>query len=235
MPGVTEATEANFTAQRRAMIDGQLRTFDVPDQRVLQGFLDVPRELFVPPEVKEFCYSDAVLSLKAAAGETRVMLRPMHLARLIQGGPVRAEDRVLVIGAGRGYSAAVLARLAREVIALESAETLVAESNEAFRSLGAQNVRAVVGPLRAGLPGEAPFDVILIDGGSVEDGIDPLGHQLAPRGRLLCIEAGRDGGAHRIGRAMRYEHVADELSGKALFDASAPALTEFLAERAFVF
>ena len=113
-------------AQRQTMVDCQIRTFDVTDQRVIARFLDVPRELFVPDHVRDLAYSDIGFSAKpAAVGEDgRYMLPPLVLARLIQGGRVKPTDRVLDIAGGAGYSAAILFGLSSEVLALEASPAL---------------------------------------------------------------------------------------------------------------
>lgn len=113
---------SDFAALRRTMVDCQIRTFDVTDHAVIARFLEVPREKFVPIELRELAYSDIALKIRAAkpGGEARVLLPPMILARLVQGADVKPEDKVLDIASGTGYSTAILAELAKEVVTLNS-------------------------------------------------------------------------------------------------------------------
>src|SRR5579862_1795579 len=118
---VTDSS-VDFAALRQTMVDCQIRTFGVTDRAVVARFLDVPREQFLPAELKEFAYSDLALKLGTAlaGGEARVLLSPMILARLIQAAEVKPSDSVLDIGCATGYSTAILAGLARDVTDLEA-------------------------------------------------------------------------------------------------------------------
>ena len=223
-------------AQRQTMVDCQIRTFDVTDQRVIAGFLAVPRELFVPDEVRDLAYSDIGFSSKATTPgeETRYLLPPLVLARLIQGGRVRTTDRVLDVACGAGYSTAILAGLSAEVIALEASPGARSDLQDRLQSAGFGHLRALDGALEDGAPGDGPFDVILING-AVETRLDGLFAQLAEGGRLLAILRGPDDPTGRAAKAMCFEKRSGEIGHRYLFDASAPVLRAFLKAPQFVF
>jgi protein-L-isoaspartate(D-aspartate) O-methyltransferase len=209
---------------RRMMVDGQIRTADVTDLDLLAAMQDVPRERFVPPALAEQAYVDGDLAL----GNGRALVKPMVLAKLIQAVRVRSEDHVLDIGCGTGYSSAVLARLAGSVVALEEDEALARHAKE---NLAAMDERVVVatGPLIAGWPAAAPYDVIFLNG-ATEIVPEGLGKQLKPGGRLACIFRRAP-----TGKAMIYRPIEGQLVGRPAFDAVASLLPGFVAPPAFVF
>ena len=140
---------------RRTMVDRQIKTFDVTDAALLTRMLEVPRELFLPAELKPLAYSDSSLQLKpGASGQTaRTLLPPLILARLIQGARVMLSDKALVVAAGGGYSTALLAGLAADVVALESDPALFAEARANLDAIGLKSVRLLLGPLAEGRAG----------------------------------------------------------------------------------
>jgi protein-L-isoaspartate(D-aspartate) O-methyltransferase len=225
---MTVAVHSDFAKQRQTMVDCQIRTFDVTDQAVIARFLDVPREQFVPPALQALVYSDAALELRAEDG-VRTLLAPLVLARMIQGAQVSASDRVLDVAGGAGYSAALLAGLAKEVVALESSPSLSALAATHFRSAAIANAKAVSGTLD-GASVSGPFDLIFING-AVEEGLEPLLAKLAPGGRLIAVRKM----AGHAGKVTRVEKVAGETSHRVLFDAAAPVLDAFARRQAFVF
>jgi protein-L-isoaspartate(D-aspartate) O-methyltransferase len=217
---------------RRTMVDRQIKTFDVTDAALLARMLDVPRELFLPAELKSLAYSDSSLLLKPGApGQTpRTLLPPLILARLIQGARVMEGDKALVVAAAGGYSTALVAGLAAEVVALEADPALFEQARASLDAFGLQGVRLLLGPLAAGAASEAPFDVILIDGG-VAANLDPLLAQLKNGGRLVTVQRLPDG----TGKAVRYDKVDGALGYRILFDAAAPVLDPFKPAEAFTF
>ena len=220
-------------AQRRMMVERQLRTFDVSDVPVLQRFVDVPREAFLPADLAPLAYSDMAIALKDAQGRKgRTLLPPLVLARLIQGAAIRPEHKVLDIGGGAGYSAALLSGLAAEVVALESDAQLAEQARANLQKLGVANVRVEQGALEKGVPATGLYDVILIHG-RIEDGLEPLFAQLAPNGHLVAIvKNGVDGGQ----QVLRFERSEGRAAGeRALFDAIAPVLPGFQKAAAFAF
>ncbi len=221
---------------RRAMVDNQIRTFDVTDQRVLQAFLDVPREGFLPENVTELTYSDAPVTIDPPnrTGEVRVLLPPLFLAKLIQNASVTLRDRVLVVGAASGYTAAILARLAGSVLALESDPGFFSATVDQLAELSLPNVGTVQGPLAQGYPAGGPYDVVLVDG-AVECNLEALLDQLAPQGRLLAILTKSSSATRRSGKAVRFDKIGGDISSRDVFDATAPVLAEFRERPSFIF
>ncbi len=212
-------------AARRMMVDGQVRTADVTDPDLIAAMLAVPRELFVPPALAGQAYSDGDL----AVCNGRSMLKPMVLAKLIQAAQVGGSDHVLDVGCATGYSSAVLSRLVGAVVALEQDAVLAQRAQEALAAAGAVQVTVATGPLAAGWPAAAPYDLILLNG-STEIVPETLGHQLKPEGRLACIF-----GRAPATKAMIFRTVEGQLVGRPIFDAAAPVLPGFVAPLAFVF
>lgn len=219
----------DFTAVRRNMVDGQLRTNRVTDPGLLAAFLDVPRERFVPAGWESVAYADTAVPLAAVAEhDTRVMIEPLALAHLVQAAEIRPEDSVLHIGCNSGYGTALLARLATRVRAIEDDPRLAAMARA---NLGALGIAATLteGPLMEGLPLEAPFDVIVVEG-AVERLPDSFARQLGREGRLVAIV--NNGGT---GQGQLFLRVGDRLSGFPRFTATAPVLPGFAQPAEFVF
>ncbi len=212
-------------AARRLMVDGQIRTANVTDLELQEAMLTLPREQFVPRSLAPLAYLDKDVPL----GNGRALLKPMVLAKLIQAAELRRSDRVLDIGCATGYSAALLARLAGSVIALEEDADLARQAKQALAAIGAANVEVVAGPLTAGWPAGAPYDVILLDG-AAEIVPEALGRQLKPDGRLVGI-CGRSPAA----KGMIYHVIEGQVVGRPIFDAAARVLPGFVAPPAFVF
>lgn len=217
---------------RLRMVNNQLRTFDVTDHRVQDAMLEVARERFVPDEAKVIAYSDEALAIvRDAHGQpVRTMTRPAVLGRLLQLAQVGPEDVVLLVGAGLGYSAAVLGQLAGSVIALESDPELAASATERLEREDVANVAVVTGPLPEGYPSEAPFDVIFVDG-TMETEPKALLTQLRPNGGRLVGILGRG----LAGRAVLYERQESGVSLRYDFNAAAGLLPGFEKQAAFEF
>jgi protein-L-isoaspartate(D-aspartate) O-methyltransferase len=216
----------DFAAARRIMVDGQVRPQDVTDLQVLAALQEVPREHFVPAEKADFAYLDLALPLNE--GGTRRMLKPMVFGKLLQAAEIGEQDRVLDVGCGSGYSAAVIGRLAGNVVALEEDADLAKQARDALAATGAANVSVVTGPLTEGWPQAGPYDVIVVEG-AVEIVPHPLCRQLRDGGRLVCV-LGRS-----PGKATLYRKIGDEVSGWTVFDAAAPLLPGFARAPEFVF
>jgi protein-L-isoaspartate(D-aspartate) O-methyltransferase len=216
---------------RRTMVERQLRPYDVTDVPLLEGFLNVPRELFLPASQETVAYSDLAVSVRGTGGQKRTFLPPLVLARMLQGGSPRPDDKVLDIG-GAGYSAAILSSLAREVVLLESDAELANRARDGLAALGAGNVRVEMGPLGAGAASSGPFDLIYIEG-AVESGLDSLLAQLTPNGRLLAIVTPETGAGQHV---VRYERIGGQPSGRiSLLSVNAPVLEGFAKAPSFVF
>ena len=201
------------------------RIADVTDRALLDAMLDVPRERFAPGEAA-LAYLD--LDLPVGTG-TRRLLKPMVLAKMLQALDLTPDDKVLDVGCATGYGAALMARLAGEVIALEQDDSLLAVAKAAFAASGITNVRAVQGRLTDGYKAESPYDAILVEG-CIEIEPEILCAQLADGGRLICIQ-----GAGPAAKALIYRRDGDDITGRAVFDANAAALPGFARAPSFVF
>lgn len=221
----------SFAAARRMMVDGQVRTNDVTDSRILAAMDVIAREKFVPPDQAALAYLDRDLPVAGGAAGTpaRCLLKPMVLAKLIHAAEIGASDRVLDVACATGYSTAVLAHLAETVVGLEEDAALAALAERNLRDLGLRNVVIRQGSLTKGCVADGPFDVILING-AIDQIPETIGAQLKDGGRMVCIL--RQGAA---GKAMLYLSDRGDLSGRAIFDASAPLLPAFVAPPAFAF
>ena len=217
----------DFAAARRHMVDGQVRTADVTDLRIISAMLEVPRERYVPAQAAGLAYLDLGMGLKDAGAAARSLLKPMVLAKLIQAADLAADAKVLVVGCATGYSAAVLAKIAGQVVALEQDEKLRGIALAALA--GAANVTVVNGPLVDGWAQGAPYDAILIDG-AIEELPPTLARQLKDGGRLVCVMGSAPGAS-----AMVYRKSGGELSGRAIFDAAAGLLPGFAKAAVFAF
>ncbi len=216
----------DYAAARLNMVDSQLRTNKVTDEAVLDAFLAVPRERFVPPALHATAYVDDDLPL----GLGRYLMEPMVLARLIQLAEITRGDGVLEIGCGTGYGTAVLARLARSVVAVESDTALAAQAAARLRELGAGNASVVAGPLAEGHPARTPYGVILFEG-AVAQIPEAITRQLAEGGRLVTVmQEGRG-----MGRATLMTRINGILSRRPAFDAAVPLLPGFQRQPSFVF
>src|SRR5262245_21857235 len=156
----------DFAAARRMMVDGQVRTSDVTDLRLIAAMLSVPRERFVPAGKADLAYLDLdlpVLETSERAGQL-CLPKPMVLAKRIAAAEVGEADHVLDVGCTPGYSSAVLGQLARSVVALEQDPSLVRLAGDDLAAVGAHNVTVQTGPLVQGWPTGAPYDVILLNG-----------------------------------------------------------------------
>ena len=208
----------DFEAARLAMVESQLRPQGVVDPAVVRAMGSVPREQFVPDEVKPLAYVDRALSL----GAGRYLLAPAALGQLLTQMVPERGQRALVVGAGTGYSAAVLTRMGLDVLGIESDPELAARA----RKLG---IRIVEAPLQVGDPKGGTYDQILIDG-AIEIIPDAIIAQLADGGRLgtALIDRGitRLAVGRKAGGAFGYLTVAD---------AGVPALPGFSRPKEFIF
>jgi protein-L-isoaspartate(D-aspartate) O-methyltransferase len=173
-------TMTDFTREREAMVERQLRRRGIDEKAIIDAFLAVPRESFVSPEYAHLAYGDHPLPIEA--GQT--ISQPYIVALMIQAAGIGQGDHVLEVGAGSGYAAAVISRIATKVIAIERQHDLVDVARERLGRLGYDNVEIVEGDGTKGCPDHAPFDAILAaaSGSHVPR---PLIEQLAPNGRIV--------------------------------------------------
>jgi len=217
------ANDVHVTA-RFNMVESQIRTNKVVDQALLAAMSQLPRQIFVPPELSGVAYVDKSLRI----APNRYLLEPLALARLLQEAMVAPSDKVLVIGAGTGYSAAVVSGLAASVVAVESDAGLADAARSNLAALAVANAVVHTGPLEQGHAPGGPYDVILIDG-MIAGLPKQIADQLADHGRLVTIQA-QEG---RTGAGMLYRKLGGSVSGRVLFDTVAPYLPGFEPRPAF--
>lgn len=224
---------ADVALQRKNMVESQVRPSDITDRRIIRAMLNVPREAYVPASSEAVAYGDGDIRLETAAdaktGQPRTLMAARVFAKLIQLCDIEPHDDVLIVGGGMGYSAAVVARLAKSVIALEENETLAAHAKTVLSRQGVTSAEVIIGPLSGGVPGKAPFDVIIMEG--VASGV-PQGllDQLGPNGRLAVICA--NGAA---GKATLWRRHASGFDQTQAFDAAAFVLPGFAKAPEFSF
>ncbi|HET7412568.1 MAG TPA: protein-L-isoaspartate O-methyltransferase [Pararhizobium sp.] len=220
----------DFATARIKMVDNQIRTTDVTSYAVIDAFMTVPREAFVPDRFKPLAYIDRDIEITpAGTGKLRYLMEPSPLAKLIQLAAVGPDDVVLDIGCGTGYTSAILSLLATSVVALESDEQLAATATETLASLGYDNVAVVTGPLSDGYRSEGPYDVIFV-GGAVEEVPGALFDQLREGGRLVTVE-----GIGNASRARLYLREEGAIGERASFNTSVKPLPGFERPETFVF
>jgi protein-L-isoaspartate(D-aspartate) O-methyltransferase len=218
----------DFAAARQFMVQGQVRINDVTEPRLTEAMLEVPRERYVPAALVDLAYLDFDLPVTAAASNApRCLLKPLVLAKLINSAGVQPGERVLDVGCAGGYGAALLAHLGASVVALDEQPDLTREAARNLSGLG--TVSVVTGPLNEGWAGQAPYDVILVEG-RCETMPQRLFSQLAENGRLVCVQGPRSGA-----KGMVYRCVHGDVSGLPLFDAAASLLPGFAEPATFVF
>jgi protein-L-isoaspartate(D-aspartate) O-methyltransferase len=200
---------------RKLMVDNQLRTSGITDRRLLAAMGEVPREKFVPEVRRALAYIDEALPV----GGARRLGAPAPFAKLIQLAAIEHTDKVLDLGCGPGYSAAVLARLAESVVAVESETALAATARTVLKEIGASNVTVVEGPLETAGKAKGPYDVIVVEG-ALASVPDSLLAQLKPEGRLVALISG--GG--RTAVAHLFVKSGKGIASRADFDARLPPL-----------
>ena len=215
-----------FEAARAHMIESQIRPNKVTDDRVLAALAKIRRELFVPEQLRPVAYVDDDLPI----GHGRYLMEPMVAARLVQAASVERTDIALVVGAGAGYEAAVLAQLARAVVALEEDPEIARRARGALVDHGIAAVSVVEGPLAQGYRPRAPYDVILF-GGAVEELPSEIIKQLREGGRLVTVIKAAGG----IGRATLTTKTGGATARRVMFDAATPLLPGFQPKPTFIF
>jgi protein-L-isoaspartate(D-aspartate) O-methyltransferase len=172
-------------AARRRMVERQLRARGIEDKRVLAAMAEVPREEFVGADLRDRAYADSALPI----AEEQTISQPWIVAAICQALQLSGSELVLEVGTGSGYSAAVLSRLAADVVSVERHEALSQQAGEVLRSLGVGNVELAVGDGSLGLPGRAPYDAIACHA-TAPAAPAALLDQLVDGGRLVLPIAG---------------------------------------------
>jgi protein-L-isoaspartate(D-aspartate) O-methyltransferase len=219
---------SGFTTARQKMVDGQVRPNDVTDIRILDALLAVPREAFVPSDQLALAYLDRDLEVGAGAAK-RYLIKPQVVAKMLQAAEIKHTDKVLVAGTAAGYTAAVVATLAGQVVATESDPAQVAKAKDVLAQLGLANVSFAATSAAEGDPANGPYDVIVLDG-ATEITPERLYGQLKEGGRLVGVFA-----MTRPPRATIVTHSRGDFGSRALFDASVPVLPGLERLPAFVF
>lgn len=215
----------DFDNARRTMVDNQLRTIAVNDHRLLQAVLAVPRENFVPAERRVLSYIDESHPI----GNGRSLPPAGPIVKLIALAEVSHTDKVLDVSCGNGYAAAVLSHMAAEVYALEADADLAKQAGENLAAIECANTHVITGPLADGIPADAPFDVILIEG-AVASVPEALLLQLKDGGRLVALIQGVSTATAHV-----YVRSGREFSPRAEFNAVLPRLDWTPQTEEFVF
>ncbi|TRW97452.1 protein-L-isoaspartate O-methyltransferase [Paracoccus sp. M683] len=214
----------DFAINRTMMVDTQVRPNDVTRYPLIEAMLTIPREEFVPDSRRGVAYSGENLPM----GGNRVLLEPRTLAKMIETLNIEPSDLILDLGCGYGYSAAVLARMAEAVVAIEEDEDFVREAEHRISAAGIDNVVVLRNPLVAGYAKQGPYDAILISGGAVEEVPEMVTEQLKEGGRIAALFLEGNLGVVRSGLK-----VNGRINWRYAFNAHAPLLSGFAITRGF--
>ena len=217
----------DFKIARKNMVENQIRANKVTSLNVINAFLDVPREKFVPDALQEISYVDEDIQLS----RNRFMMKPMILARLFQSLNLKGNENILHVGSNSGYGSAILSRMCSSVISLESDKKLFETSIHTFSNMGFDNVVPLHGSMENGVEKEAPFDIIFIEG-SIETEPKNLFGQLNENGKLIAIIRPAN---IKIGKAKLFFKISNEIGLENLFDAQVSKLSIFKSKTKFSF
>jgi len=222
---------SDFSQQRDTMVEGQLRTRDVTNVSIVNAFREVPREYFVPESRRSLSYIDEDLEVLARSGTSpaRYLTEPVVFARLLQLGALKSSDLVLDVGCATGYSTAIISRVASFVVGLEVDPALAERASTTLAELDFGNATVAVGELAGGYPGQAPYDLIVIQG-SVKYVPDALLGQLGEGGRLVAVI-----GTGNAARAHLFVKDGGVVSQRPDFNAAIHPLPGFMRDKGFVF
>jgi protein-L-isoaspartate(D-aspartate) O-methyltransferase len=220
----------DFKLARETMVESQLRTAGVTDKPLLAAMGSLPREIFVAPENRSLAYMDGPVPIGPAdPARLRYLMPAMVLARLLQAAEIGAHEKVLDIGCATGYSLAVLAALAAEVVGLESDPELASQARRNLTETGLVDASVLEGKLAEGAAAQGPYDLIFIDG-SVPAIPSTLMGQLKQGGRIAAVITSGNQGV-----ATLFVVAAGEFSPLPQFSAGAPLLPGFAREVSFNF
>lgn len=217
----------DFEVARRHMVESQILPNRVTDPDLIDAIAETPRETFVPEHLRSLAYCDEALEV----AEGRHLMEPMVAARLLQSVEADKTDVALLIGASTGYLAAILSRIVDTVVVVEENKDLAAGAIKSLDELAIDNAVIMDGPLNAGYPNQAPYDVIVFDG-AVPMVPESIATQLGEGGRLVAITGGSNG---IPGRAMLTTRFHGALSTRHVFDAGTPSLPGFEQTSGFTF
>lgn len=216
----------DFEKARRIMVDSQVRVNDVTEPAIVAAFLYTPRENFVPKSMQDIAYSEHEMEMS----DSRAMWTPRDLGKMLKYLNIKHTDAALVIGAGAGYSSALISKLSEAVIALEDEDESVERLTERFAATTLDNAVAVKGDLAAGMASQGPFDIILING-MVETVPQSWLDQLSEGGRLGVVVRQTS----KLGTARIYTRAGETVSSRDVFECCPPVLPGFEMETSFVF
>ena len=212
----------DYAVSRQHMVDGQIRTNDVTDLRIIRAFKTIARETFVPKAKQAIAYSDVHIAMGG-----RTIMRPRDFGKILQGLDIQPTDVALDIGCARGYSAAVLAQLCETVVGLEDSDERVERATSQLVDAEILNAAIVKGDLKAGAREHGPFDIIFVNG-AVSEVPKSWFDQLAVGGRLgVVVKRGP------VGQALIYTRGKDAIGKAVICDANVPLMEGF--ERDAVF
>lgn len=217
----------NYAAARRSMVENQIRTNRIRDPLVVQAMSDLPRELFLPEELRGVAYVDEDVPI----GGGRYLIEPLVAALLLQTAEIRSDDVVLTVGCATGYLPALAAAIASAVVALEEEAERANHAGGILADLGMNTVAVVEGPLSEGYAKQAPYDVIVF-AGAVAAIPETVAAQLAENGRLVAIMREDP---RLFGRGGLFLKTAGALSRRDVFDAGTPYLPGFEPQQTFTF
>jgi protein-L-isoaspartate(D-aspartate) O-methyltransferase len=220
---------SGFSTARQKMVDGQVRPSDVTDTRIIDAMLTVPREVFVPQNQRALAYLDLDIDVSEGGAVKRFLIKPVVIAKMVQAADIKDTDNVLVVGCACGYPAALVAKLARHVVATESEPALAVKARDALAGLGLGNFTVKAAAAAEGDSANAPYDVIILNG-ATEIVPERLYRQLKEGGRLIGVFA-----MTQPHRATIVTRSHDDFGSRALFDAAIPVLPGLERPPAFVF
>ena len=214
----------DYKTRRKIMVDTQIRPSDVTKFPIIDAFLSVPREKFVPDGKREAAYIGENFEI----GQSRILLEPRTLAKLLDALDIHKDELVLDIGSGLGYSSAIISLIAEVVIAVEDDSSLVSEAEEILSEIGVDNVVVQTGKLEYGAPEHGPYDVIILQGG-VGDIPGSILNQLKNGGRIGAIFIEEGLGTAKIGVKLN-----NKITWRYSFNAAAPILMGFSKQKDFI-
>ena len=217
---------SDFTMMRQNMVMGQVRPEGTTNPFIIRGFLEIPRERFVPRQLSHIAYMDANFPLNKG----RFLLRPALLARLLEALNPLPSDSILYVAAGTGYGPALLSQMGAYVVALESEETLTQEAERLVHDLQLSSVKPIWGPLEEGWEEDAPYDKIVIEG-CIDSIPQSLASQLKEGGIMVTFKRF----SNQRMEAIKYINQAGNFTEVSLFDAFAPRLKAFRKQKLFNF
>tara|TARA_B100001248_G_scaffold244810_1_gene214161 strand:- start:28 stop:681 length:654 start_codon:yes stop_codon:yes gene_type:complete len=214
----------DYKKRRKIMVDTQIRPSDVTKFPIIDAFLSVPREKFMPDGKREAAYIGENFQI----GPSSIMLEPRTLAKLLDSLEIHNDELVLDIGSGLGYSSAVISLLAEVVIAVEEDSSMANEAEQILSEIGLVNVVVQIGELKDGAPEHGPYDVIILQGGVGEIPSSIL-NQLKNGGRIGAIFIEEGLGTAKIGFKLN-----NKITWRYSFNAAAPILPGFSKQKDFV-